>query len=96
MTLNIEGFLKDLNLGEEDVDHLWEYFYGQVLNKDDVSFEAINKKLAEYDLFEEMYHLYERNLKKKASLPETREYFESYWNAWFSRNKKCRYCIKDI
>ncbi len=88
MTLNIEGFLKDLNLGEEDADHLWEYFYGQVLNKDDVSFEAINKKLAEYDRFEEMYHLYERNLKKKAGLPETREYFELYWNTWFSRNKK--------
>lgn len=88
MTLNIEGFIKDLDLEEEDTEHLWEYFYGQVLNKDDVSFEAINKKLAEYDRFEEMYHLFERNLKKKASLPDTREYFESYWNAWFARNKK--------
>lgn len=87
MALNIEGFLIDLNLGEADTNHLWDYFYDEVLKMDETSIEEINKKLAEYDRFDELYALYERQLKKFAGLAETRDYFESYWNRWFVRNR---------
>ena len=87
MALNIEGFLYDLNLDVSDKTHLWEYFYNEVLMMDDISIEEINKKLAEYDRFDEMFELYTKQLKRFASLPETRDYFESYWNRWFTRNR---------
>ena len=87
MALNIEGFLNDLNLTEADTNHLWEYFYDEVLKMDATSIEEINKKLAEYDRFDEMYALYEKQLKKFAGLAETRDYFESYWSRWFVRNR---------
>lgn len=87
MALNIEGFLNDLNLGEADTNHLWEYFYDEVLKMDETSIEKINKKLAEYDRFDEMYALYEKQLKKFVGLAETRNYFESYWSKWFVRNR---------
>lgn len=87
MALNIEGFLNDLNLGEADINHLWEYFYDEVLKMDDTSIEEINKKLAEYDRFDEMYALYEKQLKKFVELVETRDYFKSYWSRWFVRNR---------
>lgn len=87
MALNIEGFLNDLNLGEADINHLWEYFYDEVLKMDETSIEEINKELAEYDRFDEMYALYEKQLKKFVGLAETRDYFEAYWSRWFVRNR---------
>lgn len=87
MALNIEGFLNDLNLGEEDINHLWEYFYNEVLKMDVNSIEEINKKLAEYDRFEDMYALYEKQLEEFSDFAETRDYFESYWSRWFVRNR---------
>lgn len=87
MAFNIEGFLNDLNLGEADTNHLWEYFYDEVLKMDEISIEEINKKIAEYDRFDEMYALYEKRLRKFSGLAETRDYFESYWSRWFVRNR---------
>lgn len=88
MALNIEGFLNDLNLGEADTNHLWEYFYDEVLKMDDTSIEEINKELAEYDRFDEMYALYAKQIRGFEGLAETRDFFGTYWSRWFARNQR--------
>lgn len=90
MALNIEGFLKDLNLDETHINHLWEYFYDEVLKMENTLIEKINKKLDEYHRFDEMYGLYVKKLKKCNSLLETRDYFDAYWNCWFITNRDYR------
>ncbi len=88
MALNIEGFLMDLELGEEDKTHLWNYFCNEVLKMDDAAKDQINKIFAEYGRYEEMYMLFSRQLIAKVSLPETREFFGNYWGRWFANNKE--------
>lgn len=87
MTLNIEGFLLDLGLGEEDKKHLWNYFFDEVLKMDQGSVTKINEKLAEYDRFDEMYALYKRQLVQFSGLSEARDFFRTYWSQWLSGNQ---------
>lgn len=88
MALNIEGFLKDLNLGESDTNHLWDYFNQEVMKMNMSSFAEINKKFAEYDRYDEMFSLYSQKLDKSGNLKETRDFFSNYWNDWFTRNRR--------
>lgn len=88
MVLNMEKFLKKLNLNNADIDHLWKYFYDEVLKMDDISIEEINKKLAECNRFDKMYELYARQIKSFTNLSKTREFFRTYWNHWFIQNRE--------
>lgn len=86
MSLNLEGFLKDLELEESDLTHLWEYFYSTTLAMEAAGIATVNRLLAEYDRYDEMYQLYDRQLRKKSSLGESRDYFADYWGRWFTKN----------
>lgn len=86
ITLNMEGFLKDLDLKESDFTHLWEYFYDTTLSMDVPAIESVNKTLLEYDRYDEMYQLFDRQIKRKELLKETRDYFAEYWGKWFVKN----------
>lgn len=83
MVLNLEGFLKDLNLEELDVKHLWEIFYHEVSKMDDISLEEVHEKLAEYNRFDEMYLLYKAQMTNYQKVYDVRNYFENYWKRWF-------------
>ena len=86
MALNMEGFLKDLELKDSDITHLWEYFYDMMVLMDMSSIEAVNKILREYDRFDEMYRLYDKQIRGKASFEETRDFFAEYWSKWFVKD----------
>lgn len=86
ITLNLEGFLKDLSLGESDIKHLWEYFYDTTLQMDASGIDSVNKILLESDRFDEMYQLFDRQLRRKGNLKDTRDYFADYWSRWFVRD----------
>lgn len=85
MALNMEGFLKDLDLGDSDVAHLWEYFYDMTLSMDASDVEYVNKSFSEYHRYDEMYQLFDRQLRGTGTLKEARDYFVAYWHRWFGR-----------
>lgn len=86
ISLNLEGFLKDLSLEDSDINHLWEYFYDMTLQMDASGIDSVNRILLENDRFDEMYQLFDRQLKRKGNLKDTRDYFADYWSRWFVKN----------
>lgn len=86
MSLNMEGFLKDLELKDTELTYLWDYFYETTLAMDSSSIEAVNRLLREYDRFDDMYQLYARQIKKKTSIADARDCFLAYWSTWFSKD----------
>lgn len=86
MTLNIEGFLRDLELNDSDVTHLWEFFYDTALPLDASSIESVNCILLEYERYDEMYQLYDRKIRKRTTLKEIRDFFAEYWRKWFAKD----------
>ena len=86
IALNLEGFLKDLSLADSDVTHLWEHFYDVTLLMDGESIDSINSILLEFDRYDEMYQLYDRQIRRKGSFEEIRNYFREYWRKWFVKD----------
>lgn len=86
ITLNLEGFLKDLSLEDSDIKHLWEYFIDTILSMDASDIDSVNTILFENDRFDEMYQLFDRQLRRKESFKDARDYFAVYWNRWFVKN----------
>lgn len=87
MALNIEGFIKDLNLADADTEHLWEYFSTTVMQMNDEAKNDISNKLAEYDRYDEMFALYKLSINRCAGMAETKDFFRCYWNEWIIKNK---------
>jgi len=85
ISLNLEGFLKDLELKESDFTHLWEHFYSTTLAMDADDIELVNRYLEEYHRYDEMYQLYDRQIRMQPSFHEVRDYFSDYWQSWFLR-----------
>lgn len=83
MALNIEGFLRDINLGEQDIEHLWNYFGDSVFKMEEAEIDDINSCLEEYERYDEMYLLYSKRINALTSFVEVRDYFTEYWNKWF-------------
>lgn len=91
MVLHMEGFLKELGSEDSEMGHLWEFFYGLTLAADSVFMESVNRILFENGRFHEMYQLYDRQIRKKTSLKETRDFFAGYWGKWFARDSGYRH-----
>ena len=87
MALNLEGFLLDMHLGEEDKNHLWAYFSKTVFTMDEIAQEESNKILAEYERYTEMYALFEKKMDSFSSFTEAGNFFHFYWERWFSKNR---------
>ena len=83
MALNLEGFLRDLDLGEQDIEHLWNYFSDSVLKMEESGINEITSCLDEYERYDEMYLLYSKKINVLSSFTEVRDYFTEYWNKWF-------------
>ncbi|MBD5483913.1 MAG: hypothetical protein HDR18_00030 [Lachnospiraceae bacterium] len=90
ISLNIEGFLRDLELGDSYLAHLWEYFYNTTVAMAPSDVEAVNQYLSEYERYDEMYQIYSRQIMKKSSLNDIREYFTNYWDKWFANDSGYR------
>lgn len=86
ITLNTEGFLKDLDLKDSDITHLWEYFYEMTLSMDASAVEVVNNFLLEYGRYDEMYQLFDRQIRRKGTLKESRDFFVEYWDKWFVKD----------
>ena len=86
ITLNLEGFLNDLSLSDSDMKHLWEYFYDTTLSMDTSDIDSVNTILLEYDRYDEMYQLFDRQIRRQVSLKNARDYFANYWSKWFVKN----------
>lgn len=83
MTLNIEGFLNDLNLAESDIEHLWNYFSDYVLGMESADIDAINYCLEDCKRYDEMYMLYDIKISSISRFEDANDYFGGYWNKWF-------------
>lgn len=90
ISLNIEGFLRDLELGDSYLTHLWEYFYNTTVFMAPSDVEAVNRYLSEYERYDEMYQIYSRQIMKKYSLNDIRDYFTNYWDKWFANDSGYR------
>lgn len=90
ISLNIEGFLRDLELGDSYLTHLWEYFYNTTVAMVPSDVEAVNHYLSEYERYDEMYQIYSRQIMKKSSLNDIRDYFTDYWDKWFANDSGFR------
>lgn len=86
MTLNIEGFLNDLELDDKSKEHLWNYFYKSILNLSDSDINKVNKVLNEYERFEEMFKVYQVRIKNEKNMKRAKEIFKDTFNGWFERN----------
>lgn len=85
ISLNLEGYLKDLELEDSYLTHLWEYFYNTTLTKTRTDINVVNRYLSAYKRYDEMYQLYSRQIIRKYTLNEIRDYFTHYWDEWFMK-----------
>lgn len=86
MTFNLEAVMKDLSLSDADIRYLWKLFYDFTLQMDESSIDNVNSILLEYDRYDEMYQLFDRQIKTMETLKDARNYFDSYWRRWFVTN----------
>lgn len=83
ITLNVEGFLNDLDLGEMDKKHLWGYFTKHVLDRSKSDIDEINAVFVEYERLEDLFLLYQEGIKTETEFEGKREVFRNTFEYWF-------------
>lgn len=89
MTLNVEGFLHDLNLGGMDLNHLWEYFIKIAIEMPSEEVKGINGAFAEYERYEEMFAVYTARIRHAKDLYKARDIFYDMRDYWFHTCHRC-------
>ena len=87
MVLNLEGYMKDMELPETETDNIWNHFTKIVMSMTDRDIVYINKYLEEYKRYGEMYMLYCESMDMISDFEDVRVYFEDYWNKWIKRHE---------
>ncbi|MBQ6639046.1 MAG: hypothetical protein IJH82_10440 [Lachnospiraceae bacterium] len=85
MALNIESYLRDIEVSGTEMVYLWDLFINTTLSKDMGFIDSVSEQLLSYNRYDETYQLYKGQIKKCLTLQDTEKFFNAYWEKWFYR-----------